>query len=68
MILLISQNRPADQKYSTFYFILDEQWFILTAHDKRSALVNAVLENHISQATPGTPMSHVMPPPHLLHL
>ena len=28
----------------------------------RSALVNAVLENHRSQATPGTPMSHVTSP------
>ena len=28
----------------------------------RSALVNAVLENHSSQATPGTPMSHVTSP------
>ena len=59
MILLISQNRPSDQKYNTFYFILGEQWFNLTAHDMRTALVNAVLENHRSQATPGTRMSHV---------
>ena len=42
MILLISQNRPADQKYNVFYFILGEQWFNLTAHDMRTALVNAV--------------------------
>ena len=59
MILLISQNRPAHQKYIAFYFILGEQWFNLTAHDMRTALVNAVLENHRSQATPGTPISHV---------
>ena len=48
MIQLISQKRPADQKYNTFYFILDDQWFNLMAHDVRSMLVNAVLENHRS--------------------
>ena len=62
MILLISQDRPADQKYNFFYYILGEQWFNLTTHDMRSALVNAVLEYHRSQATPGTPMSHVTSP------
>ena len=62
MILLISQDRPADQKYSAFCFILGEQWFNLTAHDMRTALVNALLENHRSQATPGTPMSHFTSP------
>ena len=62
MILLISQNRPADQKYNAFYFILGEQWFNLTAHGMRAALVNAAVEHHRSQATPGTPMSHVTSP------
>ena len=60
MILLFSQNRPADQKYNAFYFILGKQWFNLTAHDMRSALV--VLENHRTQETPGTPVSHVTSP------
>ena len=58
MILLIRQGRPADQKYNAFCLILGEQWFNLTAHDMRTALVNAVLLNHRSQATPGTHMSH----------
>ena len=40
MILLISQNRPAEPKYNAFYFILGEQWFNLTPHDMRAALVN----------------------------
>ena len=62
MILLISQNRPADQKYNAFYFILGEQWFNLTIHDMRVALVNAALKNHRTQATPGTSMSHVTSP------
>ena len=62
MILLIKQDRPADQKHNDFYFILGEQWFNLTAHDMRSVLVNAALENHRSQATPGTLMSQVTSP------
>ena len=56
MIHLIKQDRPADQRYNAYYFILDEQWFNLTVHDMRSTLVNAVLENHRSQTTPGTAM------------
>ena len=62
MILLISQNRPSNQKYNAFYFILGEQSFNLTAHDMRTALVSAVLENHRSQKTPGTPMSNFTSP------
>ena len=62
MIQLVSQKRPEHQKYNTFYFILDNQRFNLTAHDMRSTLVNAVLENHRSQTTPGTPMSLVTSP------
>ena len=67
MLLLISQDRPADQKYNAFYFILGEQWFKVTAHDMRTVLVSAVLENHRSQTTPGTPMSNFTSL-HLLHL
>ena len=62
MNLLVSQNRPADQNYIVFYFILNEQWFKLTAHDMRTALVDEVLENHRSQTTPGTPMSYFTTP------
>ena len=62
MIQLISQKRLTYQKYNTFYFILDDQWFNLTAHDMRSTLVNAVLENHRSQTTPGTTLSLVTSP------
>ena len=62
MIQLISQKSPTDRKDNTFSFILYDQWFNLTAHDMRSTLVNAVLENHRSQTTPGTPMSLVTSP------
>ena len=52
MILFIKEDRPADQKHNAFYFILGEQW----SNDMRTALVNAGLENHRSQTTPGTSM------------
>ena len=63
MIHLIKQDRPADQRYNVYYFILDEQWFSLTVHDMRSTLVNAVLENHRSQTTPRTAMPLITSPP-----
>ena len=62
MLMIMRQSRPADQKYNTFYYLLDEQWTSLIAHDMSSVLVNSVLENHGSQATPGTPMSHITSP------
>ena len=62
MILLIKQDRPADQKHHAFYFLLREQWFNLTAHGMTTALLNAGLENHRSQTTPGTPMSNFTSP------
>ena len=62
MILLIKKERPADQKCSVLYFILDDQWFNLTAHDMRTALVNAWLEYHEPQTTAGTPMSKFTSP------
>ena len=59
MILLISQDKPTDQQYNAFYFILGEQRFNLTAHNMRTA---PILENHRSQTTPGTPVSHFTSP------
>ena len=56
MIHLIKQNRPADQRYHAYYFILDEQWFSLIVHDVRSILVNPVLEK--PQVTDNTKNSH----------
>ena len=62
MVLLHSQNRPTGQKYNPFHYILDEQWFNLTAHDMKTALVKTVLENHRSQTTPGTTMFNFTSP------
>ena len=58
MILLISQDRPADQNYNLFYFILGEQLFKLTAIDMKTAMINELLENPRSQRTPRSPMSN----------
>ena len=63
MNLLINKERPADQKCYVLYFILDDQWFNLTAHDMKTALVNARLEYHRSQAPPGTSTSNFISPP-----
>ena len=35
MNLLIHKEKPANQKCNVLYFILDDQWFNLTAHDIR---------------------------------
>ena len=47
--LLISKDRPDDQKHNLLYFITGNQLFKLTAHDMKNALVEEVLENHGSQ-------------------
>ena len=62
MLILMDKSRPTDQHENTFYYLLDERWTNLTAHDMRTALVNVVLENHRSKTSPGTPMSHVTSP------
>ena len=58
--ILIKQDRPADQKYDELYYVLDEQWLKLTAHDMRSALVDEKLDKESSYTTPTStsPMSH----------
>ena len=45
MTLLVSQDKPADQKYNLFHFILGEQLFNLNALDMKTALINEMLEN-----------------------
>ena len=62
MTLLISQDRPADQKYNLFHFILGEQLFKLTAIDMKTALINEMLENPRSNTTPRTPKSKFTSP------
>ena len=52
--LLIKRERPVDWKCNVLYFLLDDQWFNLTAHDMKTTLVNAGMEYHEPQIIPGT--------------
>ena len=54
MILLISQDRPADQKYNLSHSIKGEKLFKLTTIDMKIALINEMLENPRSKTTPRT--------------
>ena len=45
MTLLISQDRPVDQKYDAFHFILGEQLFKLKGIDMKTTLINEMLGN-----------------------
>ena len=51
MILLICQDRPADQNYHPNHFIKGEQLFNLTAIDLKTALINELFENPRSKTT-----------------
>ena len=61
MNILIKQNRPADQKYNKFYYVIDEQWLKLTAHDMRSGLVDMKLDKQSTYTTHAS----ISPMPHL---
>ena len=55
MNILIKWNRPADQKYNKFYYVIDEQWLKLTANDMRSALVDIKLDKQSTYRTHASP-------------
>ena len=61
MNILMKQNRPADQKYNKFSYVIDEQWLKLTANDMRSALVDMKLDNQSTYRTHAStsPMPHL---------
>ena len=65
MNILIKQNRPADQKYNKFYYVIDEQCLELTAHDMRSALVDMKLDKQSTYTThtSTSQMPHFSPHP-----
>ena len=63
MYLLIKRERPVDQKCNVLYFLLDDQWFNLTAHDMKTTLVNAGMEYHEPQIIPGTSLPNSTSPP-----
>ena len=62
MTLLIHKEKPANQKCDVLYFILDDQWFNLTALDMKTVLINAGLEYHEPQTTPGTSLPNSTSP------
>ena len=63
MSLLIRQDRPNAQKHNLIYFISGNQFFRLTAHDMKSALINDPLETHGSQTTSSKRIKLVNPKP-----
>ena len=60
MNILMKQNRPADQKYNKLYYVINEQWLKLTAHDMRSTLVDMKLDKQSTYTThtSTSPMPH----------
>ena len=64
MNLLIKQDRPDDEKYNKFYYLMDKQWTKLTAYDMRSALVDEKQEKPNSHMSPANPchMPHFRSP------
>ena len=63
MNLLIHKENPANQKCNVLYFILDDQWFNLTALDMKAVLINAALEYHEPQTIPVTSLPNSTSPP-----
>ena len=61
--LLIKRERPVYQKCNVLYFLLDDQWFNLTAHDMKTTLVNAGMEYHEHQIIHGTSLPNSTSPP-----
>ena len=63
MNLLIKKGKSVDEKCNAQYFIQDDQWFNLTAHDMKRTLVNAGMKYHRPQVIPCTSLSNSTSPP-----
>ena len=63
MCLLIQRERPVDQKCNVLYFLLDDQWFNLTARDMKETLVSTGMEYHEPQIIPETSLPNSTSPP-----
>ena len=63
MNLLIKKGKSTEQKCNVLFFLQDDQWFNLTAHDMKKTLVNAGMEYHRPQIIPGTSLPNSTSPP-----
>ena len=63
MNLLIKKGKSTEQKWHVLYFLQDDQWFNLTAHDMKKTLVNAGMEYHRPQIIPSTSLPNSTSPP-----
>ena len=61
--LLIKREIPVDQKGNVLYFLLDDQWFNLTANDMKTTLVNTGMESHEPQIIHETSLPNSTAPP-----
>ena len=63
--LLIKKGKSTEQECNVLYFLQDDQWFNLTAHDMKRTLFNAGMEYHKPQIIHGTslPNSTSFPSP-----
>ena len=62
MILLISPDKPDDQKYNLSHSIKGEQLFKLKAIEMKTALINEMFENPRSKTTFRALMYKITPP------
>ena len=63
MNLIIKKGKSTEQKCNVLYFLQDDQWFNLTAHDMKKTLVNAGMECHRPQILSGTSLPNSISPP-----
>ena len=63
MNILIKKGKSTEQKCNVLYFLQDDQWFNLTAHDMKKTLVNAGMEYHRPQIISGTSLPNSTSPP-----
>ena len=61
--LLIKKGKSIEQKCNVLYFLQNDQWFNLTAHDMKKTLVNAGMEYHRPRIIPGTSLPNSTYPP-----
>ena len=63
MNLLINRGKSTEQKCNVLYFLQDDQWSNLTAHDMKKTLVSAGMEYHRPHIIPGPSLPNSTSPP-----